>query len=296
MDPLIAYMTAADEPTATEQGAALAAALRRKADLGLLGTLSGGRLAKPGAALLDSAGGDQNSFMHATVARTAAADRKHQQALAALQHMVDAKAKAEENAIDNARAERSIDAQIANAEATRALAGAQFGLAQKNAESADAARNRLSEPTVKGLTALPVAENEVDRVFNDFKRLNMGGFAGKAGAAATNLLGLQNTDAAEFDASALQAMQAAGKILEEGKLQGADEVKYKKMLPRPGDSDEVLNAKTKNLKAYLRELAGRQAQGLKAAGYNVPANIDPTQAAPQKQKYRFDGKQMVPVK
>lgn len=145
MDPLIAYMTAADEPTATEQGAALAAALRRKQDLGTLATLSGGRLGGTGRALLDSAGGDQNSFMHATVARTAAADRKHQQALAALQHMIDAKAKAQENAIDNERAERQIAANLELARSGQAIAGAGLGLRAHEVAAQDAQRVKAEQ-------------------------------------------------------------------------------------------------------------------------------------------------------
>lgn len=124
--------------------------------------------------------------------------------------------------------------------------------------------------TVEGLAELPVAESQVDRLVSEFKRLKMGGASGRAGSAATDALGLGFTDSAEYNAAAKLAMQAAGKILEGGKLAAGDEVKYKAMLPRAGDSDAVVADKAQAMKGFLRDLAHSRAAGLKASGYRVP--------------------------
>lgn len=275
-DLLLRYMNASDEPTANEAAAALSAALRRKQDLGTLGVLSGGALAQPGSALLGAAGNDGQGLMHAQVARTARLDRKSAQEIAGLKDLRDFEARAKEQALDNERADRGQVLQADNNRIMQQLASSASGRQIQDSALAEAARTRLGEGTISGLAALPVAEGEVDKVVEAFNRLNMGGAAGRAGSAVTGLFGLQNTDSAEFNAVALQAMQAAGKILEEGKLQAGDELKYKRMLPQAGDSEDVLKTKATGLKSYLRELASRKAKGLKDAGYAVPQSLDPT--------------------
>ncbi len=299
-DLLLRYMNADDEPNANEAAAALAAALRRKQDLGTLGVLSGGRLAAPGQALLGAAGNDQQGLMHAQVARTARLDRKSTAEIAAAQHLRELADKQKEQVIDNTRADRGQALQAENNRIMQQLAVQGAGQRTQDSANTEAARTRLGEATISGLAALPVAEGEVDKVTEAFKRLKMGGALGKAGSAATGLLVLQNTDSAEFNAVALQAMQAAGKILEEGKLQAGDEIKYKRMLPQAGDSESVLETKANGLKSYLRELASRKSKGLKDAGYNVPASLDPSKAAPApgapaKKKFVMKDGKLVPA-
>jgi hypothetical protein len=58
------------------------------------------------------------------------------------------------------------------------------------------------------------------------------GLAAKANRMATEALGLQDTDAAEYEAKAAPVRQGVGTILESGKLAAGDEAKYKNMLPR----------------------------------------------------------------
>jgi len=71
------------------------------------------------------------------------------------------------------------------------------------------------------------------------------------------------------------AMQAAGKIMEGGKLAAGDEMKYRQMLPRPGDSDDVVRQKVAGMKDFLRALAQARAKGLQESGYNVPPSLFP---------------------
>lgn len=278
-DVLLQYMNANDEPSANEAAAAIAKALRRKQDLGTLATISGGALAAPGASLLNSAGNDGQQFTHAQVARTARLDRKTQQEISGIKDLRDYAFRQKEADENQLLRKEGINAQSQTAAAMQAMAGANFGLRKQEAAATDAARTRLGEGTISGLAALPVAEAEVDKVVEAFQRLNMGGAGGRAGSAVTGLLGLQDTDSAEFNAVALQAMQAAGKILEDGKLQAGDELKYKRMLPQAGDSNQVLKTKASGLKSYLRELASTKAKGFKDAGYTVPQSLDPSLAA-----------------
>jgi hypothetical protein len=134
----------------------------------------------------------------------------------------------------------------------------------------------LPASTVEGLADLPVAEAAIDEIVDSFKRLDMGGLAGKAGAFVSRMPGLGGElapDATEYEGIAKIGMQSVGKILEGGKLAAGDELKYKAMLPKGGDSEKVVEAKRSHLKAFLRSLVAMRAKGLKESGYNVPAEF-----------------------
>ena len=130
----------------------------------------------------------------------------------------------------------------------------------------------------------------------------------KAAGAVTDALNLQGTDAAEYRAAAQLAQQAAGKIVEGGKLAAGDELKYRKMMPQPGDSPEVVKQKAEGMKSFLRDLASRRARAFKESGYNVAPSLMPSDAPmapPARQtatnpqtgeKVEWDGTQWVPVK
>src|SRR5574343_723700 len=139
---------------------------------------------------------------------------------------------------------------------------------------------RLPPSTIEGLADLPVAEQQVDELANEFRRLGMGGISGRVSGAATDILGLRFTDSAEYNAAAKRAMQAAGRILEGGKLAAGDEVKYAAMLPRPGDSEDVVAQKVQGMKSFLRSLASQRAKGLKESGYQVAPSLIPTESTP----------------
>ena len=272
-DALLSYLNAEDEPTANEAAAAMSAALRRRRDLGTLAALSGGRLAAPGAALLGGADSAERTLMGAQQARQARADR---QAMQAYQQQKDAdemawkKKEADENQLLR---QAGIDSANNNAAAMRSMALANLGLRQQEVASADANKRRLNEGTISELAALPSEEAEVDKLADTFKRLDMGGLSGRAGSAVTGMLGLQGTDSAEYNAAALLAMQAAGKIMEGGKLAAGDEAKYRALLPRAGDAESVVQQKVQGLKSFLRELNAKRAGALKEAGYDVPKSV-----------------------
>lgn len=137
---------------------------------------------------------------------------------------------------------------------------------------------QLPVSEVAALSELPVAEEQVDRLASTFERLKMGGMSGRASGAVTDILGLRFTDAAEYNAAAKLAMQAAGKIMEGGKLAAGDEQKYAALLPRPGDSSNVVAQKVGELKNFLRSLATARAKGLQESGYRVPDSLMPKES------------------
>jgi hypothetical protein len=78
----------------------------------------------------------------------------------------------------------------------------------------------------------------------------------------------------------LRAQQIVGLILENGKLVGQDEAKYRRMLPAPGDSYDMVQMKINGLMRDL-EIKGRnRADAYSQGGYRVPKvrSATPTQA------------------
>lgn len=128
----------------------------------------------------------------------------------------------------------------------------------------------LPATVLEGLADLPTAVKAIDDLAVTHKRLGMGGIKGRVSGAVTDALQLRGTDAAEFNADALVAMQGVGKIMEGGKLAAGDEVKYRRMLPQPGDSDEVVESKRKNAAAFLKNLVQGRIETLRKGGYQVP--------------------------
>lgn len=168
----------------------------------------------------------------------------------------------------------------ANTEATLDLARAGFGIRKAENDraaakaAADAAEKAKGHPTsAAALTDLADAETAIGALTplgQKFQDLDMSSTASKASATATDVLGLQGTDAAEYKAAALLAMQGVGKIMEGGKLAAGDEVKYRQMLPRPGDSEAIAAQKIKDTQTFLRSLVNERVKVLRKAGYNVP--------------------------
>lgn len=139
-----------------------------------------------------------------------------------------------------------------------------------NAATKEGAGKQLPAATLDELAGIDTATKQLDGLLETFTRTNQGGISGKAGGALTRALGLQGTSAAEYEGAASSVRQGVGKILEGGKLAAGDEVKYKNMLPKPGDSADVVKQKVQSLKAYLSQLKSDRLTTLKAGGYAVP--------------------------
>lgn len=129
----------------------------------------------------------------------------------------------------------------------------------------------LPTSALSELATFDVAAGELDALSQSFDALGMDGTSGKWAGRATSALGLQGTDSAKYQADAKRAMQAIGTILEGGKLAAGDEVKYREMLPKPGDSKAVKERKIAGLKAFLADLKAKKIEAYKAGGYNAPS-------------------------
>lgn len=129
---------------------------------------------------------------------------------------------------------------------------------------------QLSSTALGELADYDTADKQLDDLFAKAEAEHISGLGAKVNQAVTDALGLQSTDAARFEGASAPVRQGVGTILEGGKLAAGDEAKYKNMLPKYGDSREVLAEKKKSLKAYLQTRKAERAKSLEAGGYNVP--------------------------
>ena len=142
----------------------------------------------------------------------------------------------------------------------------------------------LPAETASGLAELPVAMRQLDALGKTFTDKASGKLA-KASAMLPDFVGRGlGTDVADYNAQALQAMQAVGKIMEGGKLAAGDEDKYKRMLPRAGEDADLAALKLAGAKAFLSDLVESRKKFLSESGYKVPgmnvgATPDPNAAA-----------------
>ncbi len=207
-----------------------------------------------------------------------------------------AKAEAEKEKYERDFKERKLaadtDAGQTKAEReAKAAAGAekwkQMNYAQRERaiKAAEAERDKKHDdgaklPATEGdaLADVDVAKAQLDHMSDEFDRLDMGGMSGKLGDKVTKLLGLQDTDSAEFEAVASRVRQAVGKILEGGKLAAGDEAKYRNMLLVAGDSPAVKRQKVEGMKAFLDDLKSGRIKVLKSGGYRTPEQTTPEPA------------------
>ncbi len=183
------------------------------------------------------------------------------------QELLDAAEQRKMDALDFERDKN--EAALGLKEEELALKREELGLKKKKAGGKKKGKD-LPASTIEGLADLPSAIQAVENLSGKFGELGMDTTSAKLGALATNALGLQGTDAAEYNAAAMLAMQGVGKIMEGGKLAAGDELKYRRMLPQPGDSKEVAAQKVKGAAAFLDGLVRNRVNALKEGGYNVP--------------------------
>jgi hypothetical protein len=139
----------------------------------------------------------------------------------------------------------------------------------------------LPATETRELADFAVAENELDALLGSFKERNMAGAGAGMAAKGAEVLGMKGTESAAYLADARRAMQAVGTILEGGKLAAGDEMKYRKMLPEPGDSLANAERKVEGLKKYLRQLRETRAQAFRAGGFQVGGQPEQAPQAPR---------------
>lgn len=128
----------------------------------------------------------------------------------------------------------------------------------------------LPTSALSELSDIDTAAEQLASLDADFRALEQNGTWAKYRAKASDSLGEQDGPAAVYAAKARLAMQGVGKILEGGKLAAGDEVKYREMLPKAGDSLDVLKAKVDGLRNFLRSIKTQRIKTYKAGGYRAP--------------------------
>lgn len=171
--------------------------------------------------------------------------------------------------VDNLEEEKA-DALKAKAERDRAQAAK--AMRPPVVKPAKAAKGPQILPTsaLSELSDIDTASAQLAKLDTDFRALEQSGTWAKYRARASDTLGQQDGPAAVYAAKARLAMQGVGKILEGGKLAAGDEAKYREMLPKPGDSLEVLKAKVDGLRGFLSEMKSQRIKTYKAGGYRAP--------------------------
>lgn len=93
---------------------------------------------------------------------------------------------------------------------------------------------------------------------------------GKALSYAGSMFPGNTADATKFNQEARRAAQSIGTVLEKGKLTDADfEAKYLPMMPRWGDSPEIVKSKIQGLKQFARNKQKADLEALTQAGYQT---------------------------
>lgn len=140
----------------------------------------------------------------------------------------------------------------------------------------------LPATETRELADFSVAEGELDSLLKSFEKRDMAGASAGLAARGAEMFGMKGTQSAAYMAEARRAMQAVGTILEGGKLAAGDELKYRRMLPEPGDSLENARLKVDGLKKYLRDLRDTRAQAFRAGGFQVGEQSSIPAAAAQR--------------
>ena len=87
-------------------------------------------------------------------------------------------------------------------------------------------------------------------------------------------------EAQSFNQLVAATKQTIGKGLEGGVLRKEDEVKYEKIIPKIGDTREILNMKAAQLRSMMANKYDSQRAGFAQAGYNV-GNFAPVRGRPR---------------
>lgn len=122
----------------------------------------------------------------------------------------------------------------------------------------------LSAEKVEELAGYDTAISAMEDVGRKFDERNMGSMLNSAGKF------VRGSDAQAFEAEMRVVRQVVGKILEGGKLQAADEQKYREMMPAPGESPRVAATKVQSLVTMLRRDKENRLKALKDYGYRMP--------------------------
>jgi hypothetical protein len=124
----------------------------------------------------------------------------------------------------------------------------------------------LPAGTATGIGDIVSSVNMLDNLAS-----KIGSIKGLTYSPADNIKGLDpwDTGAQNFKQIVASTKQVIGKGLEGGVLRKEDEYKYDKIIPKMGDTKEVLQVKYANLRDLLINKHSNTVNSLKQAGYNV---------------------------
>lgn len=169
-----------------------------------------------------------------------------------------------------AKKEAELDARIAKTNAQTA---------KLTTPKEDGDGKTLPVSALNELADMGVAKQMLTRLDTDFRALDQSGQWAKLKARAADTIGDQDGPAAQYLAKSRLAMQAVGKILEGGKLAAGDETKYQNLLPKAGDSMQVLQDKIVGMRQFLTDLSTGRIKLYAKGGYRTKGLED--DAAPQ---------------
>lgn len=142
------------------------------------------------------------------------------------------------------------------------LAAKEKAAATKTAKDAEGQTVPAGEAASIGQSKAAIAA--LDVLEKQFRESGAAGVGGKVSALLP-----WDTDPVKYEDDVLAAAQAVGTILEGGKLAAGDEVKYRKLFPKAGDSLERGLNKLANVKRLVGDLTDAKVEALDAAGFNV---------------------------
>lgn len=145
-------------------------------------------------------------------------------------------------------------------------------------EKAPALR-QLPATVIEDIAGIDVAVNELRDLTEAYKQADLGGVFGRVGS---QFGALAPESAKLYEARAAPVRQAVGVILEKGKLAEGDISRYLQMMPRPGDSAAVADAKFKALEKVMLAIKQAKTKAFRETGFQVGEQAPAAAAAPQR--------------
>ena len=154
--------------------------------------------------------------------------------------------------------------EVAKGKTPKIVAGGAAGKPTKE-EKAPALR-QLPATVIEDIAGIDVAVSELRDLTEAYKKAELGGVVGRVGS---QFGALAPESSKLYEARAAPVRQAVGVILEKGKLAEGDISRYLQMMPRPGDSAAVADAKFQALQKVMLAIKGAKAKAFQESGFQV---------------------------
>jgi hypothetical protein len=141
------------------------------------------------------------------------------------------------------------------------------------------ALRQLPATVIEDIAGIDVAVSELKDLTEAYKQADLGGVLGRVGS---QFGALAPESAKLYEARAAPVRQAVGIILEGGKLAEGDISRYLQMMPRPGDSADVADAKFQSLQKVMLAIKQAKTKAFRETGFQVGEQAPATADAPQR--------------